>query len=55
MTIKRSGVFIHFKDFKGKVEDALNKLIADLKKFGLPNVKNLKVDSLRTGCGEQVC
>jgi len=26
-----------------------------LKKFGLPNVKNLKVDNLRTGCGEQVC
>ena len=33
----------------------MTKMINDLKKFGLPNVKNLKVEYLRTGYGEIVC
>ena len=52
---KKTGVFINFKDFKGKLEDALTKLVNDLKKFGLPNVKNLKIENLRIGYGETVC
>jgi hypothetical protein len=48
-------VFINFKDFKGKTNDALTKMINDLKKFGLPNVKNLKIENLRNGYGEVVC
>jgi len=44
---KKQGVFINFKDFKGKLDDALSKLISDLRKFGLPNVKNLKVENIR--------
>ena len=46
---------INFKDFKGKLEDALAKMVGDLKKFGLPNVKNLKIETLRPGYGEVVC
>jgi len=49
------GVFIHFKDFKGNVDGALTKMVADLKKFGLPNISNLKIDALRPGFGEVVC
>lgn len=30
-------------------------MIGDLKKFGLPNVKNLKIENLRSGYGEVVC
>jgi hypothetical protein len=30
-------------------------MINDLKKFGLPNVKNLKIENLRSGYGEVVC
>lgn len=48
-------MFINFRDFKGKVDEALAKMIGDLKKFGLPNVKNLKIDNLRPGYGETVC
>ena len=28
------GVFVNFKDYHGNIMDALNKLTADLKKFG---------------------
>jgi len=52
---KKLGVFINYKDFKGKHTDALNKMISDLKKFGLPNVKNIKLDNLKAGYGETVC
>jgi hypothetical protein len=52
---KKQGVFINFKDFKGKIDEALNKMVGDLKKFGLPNVKNIKIESLRPGYGETVC
>ena len=31
---KKLGVFINFKDFKGKHNDALSKMMNDLKKFG---------------------
>ena len=48
-------MFINFRDFKGKTNDALTKMINDLKKFGLPNVKNLKIENLRNGYGEVVC
>lgn len=30
-------------------------MINDLKKVGLPNVKNLKIENLRSGYGEVVC
>ena len=30
-------------------------MINDLKKFGLPNIKNIKVEILRPGHGEVVC
>ena len=30
-------------------------MVNDLKKFGLPNVKNLKIENLRPGYGETVC
>lgn len=30
-------------------------MVGDLKKFGLPNVKNIKIESLRPGFGETVC
>jgi|TARA_B110001450_G_scaffold112232_1_gene105973 hypothetical protein len=30
-------------------------MVTDLKKFGLPNVKNLKIENLRSGYGEVVC
>lgn len=30
-------------------------MVGDLKKFGLPNVKNLKLETLRPGYGEVVC
>ena len=52
---KKQGVFINFKDFKGKIDDALNKLISDLKKIGIPLAKNLKIDNLRLGHGEVIC
>ena len=48
-------MFINFKDFKGKVEGAMSKMVGDLKKFGLPNVKNLKIEILKQGYGEVVC
>jgi len=30
-------------------------MLNDLKKFGLPNAKSIKVESLRKGFGEIVC
>ena len=30
-------------------------MISDLKKFGLPNVRGLKVENMKTGHGETVC
>lgn len=30
-------------------------MLSDLKKFGLPNVKNFKVEQVAKGYGEQVC
>jgi len=32
---RKLGVFVNFKDFKGKTTDALDKMITDLKKFGI--------------------
>jgi hypothetical protein len=33
----------------------MNKMLSDLKKFGLPNIKNIKMENLKTGYGETVC
>jgi hypothetical protein len=33
----------------------MNKMLSDLKKFGLPNIKNIKIDNLKNGYGETVC
>lgn len=52
---RKLGVFINYKDFKGKTEEALNKMVTDLKKFGLPNVKNIKIETLKPGYGEIAC
>ena len=52
---KKLSVFMNYKDWKGKSEDAFNKVIADLKKIGLPNVKNIKIENLKLGYGETVC
>jgi hypothetical protein len=30
-------------------------MLGDLKKFGLPNIKSIKVENIRTGAGEIVC
>lgn len=30
-------------------------MLGDLKKFGLPNIKSIKVENIRTGSGEVVC
>lgn len=30
-------------------------MVNDLKKFGLPNVKNIKIENLKPGYGEIVC
>ena len=48
-------MFVNFKDFKGNVNDAVTKLMGDLKKFGYSGMKNLKAEQLRLGYGESVC
>lgn len=48
-------MFIHFKDHKGKIDNALAKMVGDLKKFGLPYINNIKIENLRLGSGEVVC
>jgi hypothetical protein len=40
--LKKLGVFVPYADFKGNVNEALTKLISDLKKFGYSNAKNVK-------------
>ena len=30
-------------------------MLGDLKKFGLPNIKSIKVENIRSGAGEIVC
>jgi NIMA (never in mitosis gene a)-related kinase len=46
---------VHFKDFKGNITDALNKIITDLKKFGYTQSKTLKLEQIKNGYGDQVC
>ena len=48
-------MFINFRDFKGKAEEAITKLLNDLKKFAIPNIKGIKAEHLRMGYGETVC
>jgi hypothetical protein len=43
---------VPFKDFKGNTNDAINKLVGDLKKFGYSGWKKIKVDQLRQGYGD---
>ena len=33
----------------------MSKMVGDLKKFGLPNVKNIKIETLKPGFGEVAC
>ena len=49
------GVFVNFKDYHGNVNDALVKLLADLKKFGSQAVRNIKPETLAMGYGEDIC
>lgn len=49
------GAFVPFKDFKGNVNDAMQKMCRDLKSFGYSNWKNIKVEQIRQGYGDQVC
>jgi hypothetical protein len=46
---------MNFKDFKGKTNDALEKMITDLRKFGIQNAKNCRAEHMSTGVGEVVC
>lgn len=49
------GVFVNFRDFKGQSGEALNKMIADMRKFGVQVAKNCKPEHLQKGWGEVVC
>jgi coproporphyrinogen III oxidase-like Fe-S oxidoreductase len=53
--MKKLGVFVPYADFKGNINEALNKLIGDLKKFGYSNAKNVKPEQVKLGWGEHVC
>jgi len=53
--MKKLGVFINYRDFKGNINDALTKMLGDLKKFGSQTIKNFKPDHLKPGYGEVVC
>ena len=48
-------MFVNFRDFKGKTIDALEKMINDLKKFGVQVAKNCRTEHLASGVGEVVC
>jgi len=37
---KKLGVFVNFKDFKGNTTNALEKMLNDLKKFGIQSAKS---------------
>jgi hypothetical protein len=52
---KKLGVFVNFRDFKGNLNEALTKLLNDLKKFGSQTIKNCKPDHLKPGHGEMIC
>lgn len=49
------GVFVNYKDYNGVTIDALNKLTADLKKFGSQAARNVKPETLLPGYGEDIC
>lgn len=49
------GVFVNFKDYHGKVDEALTKLLTDLKKFGSQAARNIKPETLAQGYGEDIC
>jgi len=37
---------VPFKDFKGNINEAINKLMGDLRKFGYADWKNLKLEQI---------
>jgi hypothetical protein len=49
------GVFVNFKDYHGNIQEALTKLLSDLKKFGSQAARNVKPETLQTGFGEEMC
>jgi hypothetical protein len=46
---------VNFKDFKGNTNEALIKMIKDLKNFGINVAKNCRPEHLQVGYGEVVC
>lgn len=46
---------MNFKDFKGNTNEALIKMIKDLKNFGINVAKNCRPEHLQVGYGEVVC
>lgn len=48
-------MFVNFRDFKGNTAEALAKMIADMRKFGVQVAKNCKPEHLAKGWGEVVC
>ena len=52
---KKLGVFVNFKDYHGNTQEAITKLLNDLKKFGSQAARNVKPEQLQAGHGEEVC
>ena len=48
-------MFVNFKDHKGNITQALEKMINDMRKFGVQVAKNCRVEHLSQGTGEVVC
>ena len=48
-------MFVNFKDHKGNITQALEKMVNDLRKFGVQVAKNCRVEHLSSGTGEVVC
>lgn len=46
------GVFVPFKDYKSNLNEAMTKLVKDLKIFGYSNWRTLKIESLKQGYGD---
>ena len=44
-----------YRDFKGNAQEAMNKLLRDLRTFGFSGLKNLKSEQLVGGVGEHIC
>ncbi len=46
------GPFVPFKDFKGNINEAMNKLITELRKFGYSQGKAILPDQVKSGYGD---